>query len=80
VSLQPGRGNFYLVRLEAFADPTPPQFGAAELDLDPGEEIGRLLKLMEHMSEQELMDQVHRRMTLHLCGACYRDWIEDPVG
>ena len=32
------------------------------------------------MSERELLDQVHRRLVLHLCGPCYGQWIEDPVG
>jgi hypothetical protein len=31
------------------------------------------------MSERELMDQVFRRLTIHLCGTCYRQWIEDPT-
>ena len=34
---------------------------------------------MRGMTEQELMDQVYRRLTIHLCGDCYRVWIEDPA-
>ena len=26
------------------------------------------------------MDEVRRRLVLHLCGPCYRQWIEDPTG
>ena len=77
--LTPGRGDFYVVRIEAFADPTPPADPDGRATFDPGEEIDRLIRQMEGMSERELMDQVHRRMTIHLCGPCYATWIEDPT-
>ena len=78
--LTPGRGDFYVVRIEAFADPSPPADGSESTARDPGEEIDRLIRQMEGMSERELMDQVHRRVTIHLCGECYRRWIEHPGG
>jgi hypothetical protein len=79
--LTPGKGDFYVVRIEAFADPTPPNLLADEYaDIDPSAEIDRLIELMRHMSEQELMDQVYRRMTIHLCRKCYIAWIENPSG
>ena len=79
--LQPGRGDFYVVRIEAFADPTPPDLISDELaDIDPSEEIDRLLEVMRDMSERELMDQVYRRMTIHICRRCYLTWIENPSG
>ena len=77
--LHPGRGNCYVVRIEAFADPTPPSIPMDRLPSDPGEEIDRLIHLMRDMTEQELMDQVHRRLTIQLCGSCYQEWIEDPA-
>ncbi len=80
-SLTPGRGDFYVVRIEAFADPTPPDVSGEEFaELDPDAEIRRLIERMEGMSERELMDQVYRRLTLHLCGRCYAEWIENPAG
>jgi hypothetical protein len=79
--LTPGKGDFYVVRIEAFADPTPPTLLSDELaDIDPSEEIDRLLEVMRHMSERELMDQVFRRVTIHLCRRCYLTWIENPSG
>ena len=79
--LTPGKGDFYVVRIEAFADPTPPNLLSDEYaDIDPSAEIDRLIELMRHMSEQELMDQVYRRMTIHLCRKCYIVWIENPSG
>jgi hypothetical protein len=78
--LAPGRGNFYVVRIEAWADPTPPNITSDDLAADIGAEIDKLLEQMRNMSERELMDQVHRRLTIHLCGTCYKTWIENPTG
>jgi hypothetical protein len=78
--LVPGRGNFYVVKIEAFADPTPPTLTPDELaDLDPGAEIDRIIEETEGMSERTLMDGVYRKLTIHLCGCCYRVWIENPA-
>ena len=79
--LVPGDHNFYVVNIEAFADPTPPTI--REEDLNAAEirkEIQRLIEDMRDLSEQELMDQVYRRFTIHLCESCYRQWIENPAG
>jgi hypothetical protein len=78
--LEPGKGDFYVVKIEAFADPTPPDFSEEDLYRDAKAEIGRLIEQMEGLTEQEAMDQVYRRVFLHLCGRCYRQWIEDPTG
>jgi len=78
--LTPGRGEFYIARIEAFADPAPPQAdGQPDDEVNPAAEIDRLLEQMKNMSERELMDQVYRRLTIHLCGPCYRRWIENPA-
>jgi hypothetical protein len=78
--LTPGEGNFYVVRIEAFADPTPPSIPEDMSAEDLSAEIDRLIEEMRHMSERELMDQVYRRLTIHLCGGCYAGWIENPAG
>lgn len=78
--LVPGRGDFYLVRILAMADPTPPSFTAEALLGDPRQEIGRLIDQLSRCTEEELLNQVYRRMTIYLCGRCYRAWIENPVG
>ena len=77
--LKPGQGSFYLVKIEALADPTPPSFSRQDLNRDARAEIERLVRRLSDFSEQELMDQVYRRLTLYLCGPCYRQWIENPV-
>ncbi len=78
--LEPGKGQFYVVRIEAFADPTPPTITAEDLERDIAGEIDRLIKAMRNLSDQEAMDQVYRKMTVYLCLACYREWIENPTG
>ncbi|MEX0887487.1 MAG: hypothetical protein WD009_13715 [Phycisphaeraceae bacterium] len=82
--LTPGGGDWYVVNIEAFADPTPPTFTDEDLAReaeDIADEMQHLIEQMERgkVSEREMMDEVHRRVTLHLCRACYRRWIESPV-
>lgn len=79
VELQLGRGDFYVVKIEAIADPTPPEFTEEDLRRDHRREIERLLAQVEEMSEREAMDQVFRRLTVFLCNRCYQDWIENPT-
>jgi hypothetical protein len=78
--LTPGLGDFYVVLIEAIADPAPPQFSEEDLRRDPRTEIERLLAGLRELSEQEALDQVYRRLTIHLCTPCYREWIENPTG
>ena len=77
--LKPGEGNFYVVRIEAFADPTPPNISEADLADDIDEAIEKILDEIRDASETELMGQVYRRLTIHLCGRCYAEWIENPA-
>ncbi len=80
VELCPGTGTFYQVRIEAVADPTPPLVTEEDLTTDVRQQIEQLLAQMADLSPQEAMDQVYRRLILHLCLPCYRQWIEDPAG
>ena len=78
--LTPGRGEYYVVFIDAVADPSPPRFTEADLQRDSRAEIMRLLNELKECSARELLDQVLRRTVIHLCNACYRDWIEYPAG
>jgi len=78
--LLPGRSNFYRVTIEAVADPSPPTISAEDLALDVRPQIERLLAQLAGLSEEEAMAQVYRRLTLYLCGSCYRTWIDNPTG
>ncbi len=78
--LHPGSGDFFVVTLEAVADPSPPRIDAEDLADDTQERLKQLASAMENLSAAEAMDQVYRRMILNLCTRCYHDWIEDPTG
>jgi hypothetical protein len=78
--VEPGRAECYVVRIEAFADPSPPSFTDEDLERHGAGEIDRLIETLRGLSEQEAMDQVYRKMTIYLCNACYRRWIENPTG
>jgi hypothetical protein len=78
-AVHPGRADFYVVRIDAFADPTPPEFTDEDLQRDHRREIESLIGRLHNLSEQELMDQVYRRVSLILCNRCYAAWIEKPL-
>jgi len=78
--LTPGRGDFYVVEVEAYAENSPPVITAEDMAKDHGAEMARLAEEMKGLSEREMMDMVHRRMSFFLCGACYKVWIENPTG
>ena len=78
--LVPGKGDFYVVKIEAVADPSPPIFDEEDLRRDALKEIDRLVEDTRDLSQQELLDQVYRRVTIYLCLRCYNRWIENPAG
>lgn len=78
--LTPGEGTYYVIRIEAIADPTPPSFSAEDLQRDARSAMDDLLEQMRDLSAQEAMNQVYRRLTIILCTRCYQKWIEDPAG
>jgi hypothetical protein len=71
---------FYVIKIEAFAQPDEPEIRPEDLARDLETELSDILRQVRDLSERELMDQVYRRLTLHLCPRCYQRWIEDPVG
>jgi hypothetical protein len=78
--VHPGWGDYYLVRIDAVADPEPPVFTEEDLDRDVGAEIEHLIRRMKGLSEEQLERQVYRQKAIYLCVPCYTRWIEDPVG
>ena len=79
-TLTPGAGNFFQIEIYAVADPTPPEITESPSLETIRQEIQLQLKQLEDLSPQEAMDQVHRRVTMHLCNLCFPDWIEHPAG
>jgi len=78
--LTPGRGDFYVVKVEAYAEAGPVVITEEDLAGDQEKKMGEILESMEGISAQEAMDAVHRRLHFHLCRSCYRAWIEKPAG
>jgi hypothetical protein len=79
-SLLPGRGEFYVVQIEAIADPSPPEISPSDLARDYKADWRAIVAALADTSPQEALDQVYRRMVIHLCNACYAEWIENPAG
>ena len=80
IGLHPGTGTSYRITIEAVADPAPPVISAEDLATDLRQQIQQLMAQLQGISEQEAMDQVYRRLMFHLCGPCYRRWIQNPTG
>jgi hypothetical protein len=78
--LTPGRGDFYVVEVEAYAENSPPVITAEDMAKDHRAEMEKIAEELAEMSPQEAMDGVHRRMTFFLCRGCFQRWIEEPVG
>lgn len=77
--VHPGRGDYYLVRIDAVADPQPPIITQEDLDQDVGAEIEWLIRRMKTMTEKQLERQVFRQKAIYLCVPCFNRWIEHPV-
>jgi hypothetical protein len=78
--LHPGRGEFYVIAIEAIADPTPPILDGSDADRDYRADWRAIVASLQDVSSQEALDQVYRRVVIHLCNDCYREWIENPTG
>jgi hypothetical protein len=79
IEVHPGRGDYYLVRIDAVADPQPPIITQEDLDQDVGAEIDRLIRLMKGLNEQQLEQQVYRNKAIYLCIRCFNRWFENPL-
>jgi hypothetical protein len=78
-TLQPGRGEFFVVRIDAVTDPAPPEISDDDLRRDTRRDWREILAALSDVSSQEALDQVYRRVVIHLCNACFRVWIENPA-
>ena len=70
---------FFVVNIEAYPLPETPELDSRELKGDLKAYIEQLMAEMRGLSEQELLDQVYRRLSIFLCPSCYHDWIETPT-
>ena len=78
--LHPGSGDYYIIYVEAVADPAGPRISATDLEGDLEGEIERTIAKMADLTATEAMNQVHRQLRFGLCVQCYRRWIDNPTG
>jgi len=78
--LEAGRGDYFVVTIDAVADPTPPTIEPADLRRDLSRDWREIVAALSDTSSQEALDQVYRRVVIHLCNTCFRNWIENPAG
>ena len=78
-TLVAGRGEFYVVTIDAVADPSPPTISEGDVQRDLRRDWREIVAALQDVSPQEAMDQVYRRVMIHLCNACFRVWIENPA-
>jgi hypothetical protein len=78
-TLELGRGEFYVVTIDAVCDPTPPTIEEGDLRRDLSRDWRAIVAELADVSPQEAMDQVYRRVVIHLCNACFGVWIENPA-
>ena len=73
----------YRLRVDLFADPTPPSIGDEDLVADNREEWDRLIAAMSAMSDsqaEEERDKVFERYEFTLCAECRRQYHEQLAG
>ena len=70
----------YVVRIDVFADlATPPLSTEDAQEADFDQTMDHLLKQMEHLSAEDLQDQVFRRMEFKLCRSCQAQFLANPL-
>jgi len=70
----------YVLRIEAFADPSMPAVSGQQLgEIDFDAAFRQIIEDAKRYSTDELNDQVHRRMEFRLCRACHRNFLGNPL-
>jgi hypothetical protein len=77
--LSPGSGEFWEVRIDAVADPWPPEFTEEDLRRDVRQRWAETIQQLRELTPQEAMAQIHRQQTIHLCNRCFASWYREPA-
>jgi hypothetical protein len=73
--------GYYVVRIDVFAEGSIPPTTIDEIEeMDAENAMGTLIEQMKGMSADELQDDVHRRFEYHVCRACQRRILVNPLG
>jgi len=62
----------FVLRVELFADPSPPVIAREDLEKDLRAEMEQLIQDMENVDPEEARDEVHERYEYWVCAACRR--------
>lgn len=72
-------GLRFVARIEVFAAYDPLEITFEDLTHDHSEDIAKLLKQCEGMTEEELMRDVYVKFEFDLCPPCQRAYLENPL-
>jgi hypothetical protein len=70
----------YVAKIQVFAAADTLEITAEDLLKDPGDEIARLMRQCEDMTEEELMRDVFVELQFDLCRPCQRAYLANPLG
>jgi hypothetical protein len=70
----------YIAKIQVFAAPELLEISPEDLLRTHSEEIDRLLRQCERLSEEELMRDVYVEFQFNLCRACQQAYLADPLG
>ena len=69
----------YIAKIQVYAAYDPLEITAEDLLRDHTEDIKRLLKQCEGMSEEELMRDVYVDFVFNLCARCQKVYVSNPL-
>jgi len=69
----------YVARIEVFAAADPLEVTLADLCQNHRQEIDRLIRQCETLTEEELMRDVYVRFEFDLCASCQKAYVADPL-
>jgi hypothetical protein len=78
--LQPGDGEHFVVKIEAFAAQDPAELTDADLDEDHLEAVGELLRELEANDGELDLPAATRHFRYDLCPDCHHKFVRDPLG
>jgi len=67
----------FRMKIELFADPTPPEFTQEDLELDAAAEMRRLIEEFENTDPREAEEEVYEAYLFTLCAACRQKMHDD---
>ncbi len=74
-------GAHYVVKIDVYADPSPPEVSTEQLEeTDFDQTFAALLEEINHLSADDLQDDVHRSFTYRICRPCQRRFLANPLG